>query len=377
MAKISNEIRNQIIRYVIYLVLVAGLTVLAFYLTVGNNVDAILDTLKHSNVWFILVIIAIVILCIMCRSLALFFLTRMFDKSYMFHRSIAIDQICALYRMVTPAGIGGNVMGVYTYNKQGIRVSNALSIIAMYAISYQFVMILYGFITIICKSHLIGEIGYIPISFGSSSPVNIPLWLLITLGFLFNVSSIGIILLISYWNGFFRFIRGPIVKGLAKVHIIKDVEKSQTRLDDSVVNFRNNLKMLLKNWKILLIVCLCFFAYITVSYSAPYFCGLSLGNTSPNANYWDSVLLSNFHQMVTCIIPIPGSSVISELFFLKLFYPSTGPQFFDSENTARAALLLWRSLMFVIPLIIASIYTIVYRPRKRKNENNENQDPQE
>ena len=88
------------------------------------------------------------------------------------------------------------------------------------------------------------------------------------------------------------------------------------------------------------------------------------------ANYWDSVLLSNIHQMVTCIIPIPGSSVISEMFFLQLFSPSVGPSFYDNEVIARASLLLWRSLMFIFPLFIASLYTIIYRPRKRNNNEN-------
>ena len=377
MDKVNKDIRNQIVRYVIYLLLVIGLTILAFYFTTRNNLDNIWATLKHSNLWYIFAILGIVVICIICRSLVLFFLTRLFDKSYMFHRSIAIDQVSALYRMVTPAGVGGNFMGVFTFNKQGVRVSSALSIIAMYSIVYQIVLILYGLITIICKSHLIGEIGYIPISFGNSSPVNIPLWVLITIGFFFNVMTIGFILLISYWNGFFKFIRGPMVALLNKMHIIKDVEKSHNRLDEAVVNFRSNLKTLFHNIPVLLICALCFFIYITMSYSVPYFCGLSLGNASSNANFWDSVLLSNFHQMVTCIIPIPGSSVISEMFFLQLFYPANGPQFFDSENTARAALLLWRSLMFIIPLIIASLYTIIYRPRKRKYENNENQNIEE
>ena len=125
--------------------------------------------------------------------------------------------------------------------------------------------------------------------------------------------------------------------------------------------------------------CFCFFAYITISYSVPYFCGLSLGNTSSDANFWDSVLLSNFHQMVTCIIPIPGNSVLSELFFLRLFYPASGPSFYSTEEIARASLLLWRSLMFIFPLFISCIFTLVYRPRKNidNHDHQENQNPQE
>lgn len=369
MSTISKDIKKQIIRYVIYLFFVLGLTALAFYLSIGNNVTRVLDTLKSANAWYIVAIFGVVVGCILARSIVVYFLTRIFEKKYLFHRAIAIDQIGSLYRMVTPAGIGGHVMETYTYNKQGIKVSSALSIIAMYSIVYQVVLILYGIISIIVKSNVINDIGHIYISFGNNG-VSISLWVLISIGFAFNVFSIGFILLISYWNGFFRFIRGPIVSLLVKIHLLKNKEKNQAKLDKAVINFRNNLKTLFKHVPTLLIGVLFFFIYITISYSVPYICGLSLGNASIYANYWDSVLLSNIHQMVTCVIPIPGSSLISEMFFLQLFYPGSGPSFYESESIARASLLLWRSLMFVIPLFIASIYTIVYRPRKKKIDEN-------
>ena len=364
----NTPIRKQIIRYIVYIIFVLGLTALAFYLSIGNKITNILEVLKGANIWYIIAILAVVIDCIVLRSISIFSLTRIFDKNYSFHRAIAIDQVGSLYRMVTPAGVGGHVMETYTYYKQGIKVANALSVIAMYSIVYQVVLILYGVITIIVKHDLIWQIGYLPITFNNDS-IHVPLWVFV---------SIGFILLISYWNGFFKFIRGPIISLGNKIKLVKDKEKTQATLDVAVINFRNNLKTLFKNLPILLICVVSFFCYITISYSVPYICGLSLGNVSPYANYWDSVLLSNFHQMVTCVIPIPGGSVVSELFFLKLFFPHNGPTFYMNEDIARASLLLWRSLMFIFPLFIACIYTLVYHPRKRENDDrHENQIPQE
>ena len=145
----SNEIRKQIIRYVIYLIFVLGLTALAFYLTIGDKINSIFEVLGHANLWFIFAILAIVIACILLRTIVIFFLTRIFEKKYLFHRAIAIDQVGSLYRMVTPAGIGGHFMEAYTYHRQGVKMSNALSTIAMYSIVYQIVLIIYGIITII------------------------------------------------------------------------------------------------------------------------------------------------------------------------------------------------------------------------------------
>ncbi len=362
----ETNIKKQIIRYVIYLIFVLGLTSLAFYLTVGNKLNDIWETLKTANIWYIVAIFAVVIAIILVRSIVIFCYTRIFEKKYLFHRAIAIDQIGSLYRMVTPAGLGSHVMETYVYHKQGVKVSDALSVLAMYSIVYQIALILYGLITIIVKHNLITEIGYISISF-SSSNANISLWLLVSIGFAFNVLSIAFIYFISYWNGFYRFVRGPILRLLKKLHLLKNIEDKQSKLDDAIVNFRGNLKTLSKHIPTLLISVVCFVIYITISYSVPYLCGLSLGNTSEYASYFDSVLLSNLHQMVTCIIPIPGSSLVSELFFYQLFYPTYGPKFYDTENIARASLLLWRSLMFIIPLFIACLYTLIYRPRKEKS----------
>ena len=250
-------------------------------------------------------------------------------------------------------------------------MSNALSILAMYTIVYQVVLIIYGLLSIIIKHQMISDIGYITFSGGSIS-----IWLLIGIGFGFNILTIGFVFLLSYFEPFYKFIKGPIYSLLHKLHLIRDLEASRTRLDASKVNFRNNLKNLLKHVKTLLVVALMFFVYITISYSVPYICGLAVGNSSMTANYWDSVLLSNVHQMATCVIPIPGSAGISELVFYNLFYKSN---FYSSEEVARTSLLLWRTLMFVIPLIIALVYTIVYRPKKKAiiYEDNQNQEVKE
>ena len=372
----KKELTRHIILNIVYLLIVLGLTALAFYLTIGNNASKIIDILAKANGWYIFAIFMVVLGCIIARSIALFSLTRLFDKNYRFHRAIAIDQIGSLYRMVTPAGLGSHVMETYTYNKQGIRMSNALSILAMYSIVYQIVLILYGVVSLIFKHNVINEIGYISINGGQVS-----LWLLISIGFFFNVATIGFILLLSYWEPFYKFIRGPIFKLGYKLHLSKDLEASRARLDLAKDNFRQNLKNLLKNVKTLLVCALMFFIYITISYSVPYIAGLSLSNSSSYANFWDSVLLSNVHQMATCVIPIPGSSGVSELFFYNLFYPSTGPKFYSTDEIARASLLLWRSLMFIIPLFIGCIYTIIYRPKNRKiidnNDHQENQDIKE
>ena len=381
MQKENKEYIKQIIRYVIYLVVVLGLTVLAFYLTIGNNSNAILQTLENANIWWIMAILGVVICCILLRSIVIFVLMRTYNKKYFFHRSIAIDQVGTLYRMVTPAGLGSHIMELYTFKKQHISISDGLSVLALYSLLYQVILIIYNTITIIVKAPLVSEIGFINLAFNDSAHVDVPLWLLITLGYVVNLSVIAFIFFVSYWDGFYRFLNGPMARFLHKIKVVKDVDAYQYKLVGAKDNFRKNIRHLFKNWPAVVIALVSFFAYITISYSVPYFAGLALNNQSVNANFWDSVLLSNFHQMVTCLIPIPGNSMVSELFFLRLFHSSNPDiSFYENEEIARAALLLWRSLMFIFPLFISCLFTVIYRPRKvdpTDASNQENQDIKE
>ena len=363
----NQELKRQIIRYIIYLIVVLGLTALSFFLTLNGKFQEIEETITKANIFYLLIVFAIVIASIILRSIVIFSLNRTYNSDYYFHRAIAIDQIGTLYKLVTPAGLGSHIMEYHTYYKQGVKLSDALSVLAIYSIIYQIALIIYNTVTLFFKGGLVVEIGYINFSFTDAVNVPVPLWLLVTAGYIINLTVIAFIFFISYWDGFFNFIRNPIGKLLAKIKVVKNLDKYQSNLDNEKLNYRANLKHLMKNWPIFIISIVCFAIYITISYSTPYFIGEALGNTSPNANFWDSVLLSNFHQMITCIIPIPGSAFSSELFFYRLFY-SSNPEvsFYSSEDIARASLLLWRSLMFIIPLIISSIFTIIYRPRKRK-----------
>ena len=76
METIDNDLKKAIIRNIIYLIIVIGLTALAFYLTIGNNVYAIGEVLKQANLWYIVAIFGVVLGCILCRSIAIFTLTR-------------------------------------------------------------------------------------------------------------------------------------------------------------------------------------------------------------------------------------------------------------------------------------------------------------
>ena len=127
---------------------------------------------------------------------------------------------------------------------------------------------------------------------------------------------------------------------------------------------------------------------MSIKFSIPYFVGKALGNQSQSASFLDCIFLSNYHQMVTGLIPVPGSAGVSEFVFYNLFMNEGNWQesFFcifkeemvdgvltmvpdpaATRTLCRSSLLIWRSSTFVIPILIGGVVAAFYRSSP-KNE---------
>ena len=364
--------KKSALKYALNISLVLIATAIAIFFTLYKNFFTIIDNLKKCDYRWVALIIGIMLGCILLRSLILTFFAKMYSRKYHLHQGLAVDQIGIFYSAVTPGGSGGEIMQAYTYKKQGVPISSAVSIMAMYSIVYQVVLILYGLLSFILKYERIIQLSDMNIL-----GLRIPIWVLTIFGFAVNVSVILIILLMAYWRGFHRFIMGPLISFLNKIRIVKNPEKQREKLRVQVENFKIEFRRLMTNIPLTLLIAFLFFCYMTLRYSVPFFVGLALHNESTTATFWDSVFLGNFHQMVTGLIPIPGAAGVSELFFHELFVDTgdltrsfylkivEGGTLEESKNASDAlcqsALLLWRSITFVFPMAFAGLVTAFYK----------------
>ena len=372
----KKKSRKTKLKYFLNISIVLIATFVSVFLSIYENFDEIMNDLSKCDYRWVLLVIGLILISFLIRGFVYFCFARLYTKKYNIVQGVVVDQIGVFYNAVTPGASGGQIMQAYVYKKQGIPISSAVSIMAMWSIVYQVVLILYGITSFIFKYDFINAIGSIPFDIGGWK-FSIPIWPLTIIGFILNLSVILIVLLMSYWKGFHRFMMGPAITFLAKIKIIKKPEQSRENLRTQVENFKIELKRLLTNIPFLLLVGFCFFASMTIRFSIPYFVGIALGNESTVATFWDSVFLCNYHQMVTGLIPIPGAAGVSEYFFAKLFCNTSNPTagfFFansanpdvSSYNMCMAALLLWRTITFTAPLIFAGFVTAFYRPKGKK-----------
>ena len=379
----SGKPRNKksTVKYILNISLVLIATGLAIFFAIKDDAKEIGHYLSTADGNFLLVIIAVMVGCILVRSFILFCFAHLFTRKYHFHQAIAVDQIGQFYNAITPGASGGQIMQAYTYKKQGVQISSAVSILAMYSIVYQVVLIVFGTISFIIKYDFIISIGYIQTGIKINEvPMNIPIWPLTIVGFLLNVGVIFIVFLMGYWHSFHNFVMGPIVSLLHKIKIVKDPDKTRENLRIQVENFKIEFRRLSTNIPFLILVVVSFTAYIILKFCIPYFVGKALHNESTVASFWDCIFLSNYHQMITGLIPIPGSAGVSEFVFYNLFLNEASPEkgfftiFVDgiankeaSRTLCRASLLIWRSSTFVVPILIGGLVSAFYRSAP-KNE---------
>ena len=375
----KKKSKKSVIKYVLNISFVLIVTVVSIILSVWGKTDAILNNLASADIKWLFAIIGVMAGAVLCRSLILFCFARLYTRRYHFHQAIAVDQVGVFYNAVTPGASGGQIMQAYTYKKQGLHISSAVSALAMYSIVFQIVLIVYGMLAFIIKFDLIMAMENISIRFNDQFTLVIPTLLLTIIGFLMNVSVILLVLLMAYWHAFHNFVMGPIISFFAKIKIIKKPDKTRENLRIQVENFKIEFRRLWTNIPFFILVTVIFIVYMTLKFSIPYFCGLALGNEHYQIQYfWDSVFLGNYHQMIAGIIPVPGAAGVSEYVFTMLFVNKNNPSegfFFVSEPTlgenvlysvkseslAISALLLWRSITFIIPIVVAGLTTAFYR----------------
>lgn len=368
--------KNGVVKYIIYIILVIVITVSALLISMWGKFDVVYNLLATANFTWLLITLLVMFVSVLLRAFILFIFARLYSNEYYFHQALAVEQIGNFYSAVTPGASGGQVMEAYTFQKQGLEVSNAVSMLAMYSIVYQIVLTLFGVISFIVKFDFLNTIGYITISIGAAE-LKVSVWILTIIGFLLNVSVTLLIFLMAYWRGFHNFMMGPIISLCYKLHIIRNPEETRENLKIQIENFKMELRRLLTNVPFTILVTVIFILFFFIRFSLPYFTGKVLNNESMQANIWDAVFLSNYHQMVTGLIPLPGSAGISEYFFIQLFVNSHDPElgfYYISKATAKetaeassalgsAALLIWRTISFSLPLLIAGFVTAFYRTR--------------
>ncbi|MBP5694950.1 MAG: flippase-like domain-containing protein [Bacilli bacterium] len=369
-------------KYFIYLFVILAITAFVLWFNLTRKVEmpgsaqevyvyeTIGETFSTMNSGFFTMFIGFVFGGYAIMALMIFFYARLYTKHYKYHQAVANTCIGSFYNNITPGASGGQFAQVVTFKKQGIPVSNGASIFVMQFIIHQTVLIIFGIISLITRFNVILSLNIIPITIGEIT-INIPIWIFIVFGFTLNLLVILVLIFMSYSWKFQHFILNGVIGFLAKIKLIKNPDEKRKDLLIQVTNYRIELRRLLSNIPFALLITFLTFLSMVIFWLAPFFSGLALNGFDMNTTNFglkafDCVVFMNFHQMVTGLIPIPGSAGVSELVFSSLFGTLSNyynAETFYSTGGLNILLLVWRFGTFYIPFIVNGIVAATYRTR--------------
>ncbi len=373
--------KKSALRYVLYLSIVLIATALSLLLSLWGQVDQVVECFKYSfqtaNGWMYMLIIAgCVALSYMVDALIILVFCRLYTRNYKYHQGLATSLIGQFYSDVTPGASGGQIMQAYTMKSQGIPVSSAASILVMWFILYQTVLIAFDLFAFGFEFNNIMAIPGIEFDIFSWH-VNIPMVPIIIFGFLLNISVILLLFLMSYSHHFHNFVLHYAIGFLGKIHIgklrlLKNPDKTRESLRVQVENFKIELRRLQSNVPVVLLQLFLFLLMFLLRFCIPYLAGLAMGyhDTFSISRMFEASFLSAFHQMVTGILPLPGSAGVSELFYGYLF------KNFFTQNTAviSSSLILWRTATFHLPLLVCGFVAAFYKSRPKESFHSANRE---
>ncbi len=362
--------KNGLLRYIVYIVIVLIATVLSLMISLWGQFDTVVGTLgsafKSVNGWvYILIIAGVVALSYLIDALIILVFCRLYTRNYKYHQALATSLIGQFYSDVTPGASGGQVMQAYTMKSQGIPVSSGASIMVMWFILYQCALILFDLIAFGFEFRSIMTIPGISFDlFGWT--VSIPTTPLIIFGFLLNASVILFLLLMSYSHKIHNFILRYVVGFLGKIHLLKNPDKTRESLRVQVENFKIELRRLQANIPVVVLQVLLFLLMLFCRFCIPYLAGLAMGTMNETfsiARLFDAAFLNSFHQMVTGIIPLPGSAGISEIFYTYVF-----SNFFSNDKALiSSSMILWRTATFHVVMVISGLVAAFYKSRPKES----------
>lgn len=375
-------------KYWISIIIVLAMSTFSLFFSLYNAGDGnlvkggnqIWQAMAGCNPAWLVCIAGLVIVSYFIDGLIIQIFCRLYTKHYRWHQGVANAMIGAFYNDVTPGASGGQVMQVYTMKKQGIEVSNAASIMVMWFILYQTSLIGFDILAIIFEWGKISSIKTFQIpnfSIGGWDGT-ISMLPLIIIGFGLNIGVIAILFLMSYSHRFHNFIMHYGIGLLAKIHLVKNPDKSRENLRVQVENFRIELRRLQANIPVTILLIVLFSIVLVIRTSIPYFAGLALDAYGYGASFsftqmLDSCFRSAFHQMVTGLFPLPGSAGVSELFFSAMYadyyvettqVAASGLAIIRSASANMAtANILWRTATFHLVVVVCGFVAALYHSR--------------
>lgn len=342
----SNKPNNKKMTIINIILIIAIFIGLTFYMINVDGLDNIIKILQNVDYrWFFVGCICLIAFWF-CEALALHLPLKTIYKNQKFSNSFKVSMIGQVFNNITPFSSGGQPMQAYELTKTGKRVSDSLSAMTMKFIITQIALVIFTF------SIMVFELDFL------KNLMQEYLWIAY-LSFAINIIAIVFVILAGINKKIIMTICKPFIKFFGKIKIIKDTEKTTSKLDESVANFNNQFKYMNTQKKTVVQVFVVAVIQSLLYYSLTYMVYRAFGNSG--VSFFQIVPAQAFLLLIMTFIPTPGSGIGAEGGFLIIFNS------IFKQGTINMSILFWRLYTFYLPIIVGSFFLIPSKNVTNKN----------
>lgn len=368
-AKAKRKLSKQTKKYILNISIMVIVTAIAMFFIFKDNPKEVIQNLQNCNLLFLGIALLIMLGFYLVEGLILTVLARMYKRDYPYYKGCLNCMIGAFFSGITPSNSGGQFVQAYTFSKQGIKITNAASILLMHFIVYQIVSVIFSAGILIFKFEELRSFTSAINIFGFKFEI----LSLAVIGFAINTLMILGLFFAAFSKKLHSFITTTGVSIMYKLHLCKNKEQKSIELNAKFESFRIELKRLMQNANVLIVTVLLFLIKMILYNVIPFFIALSLGVGFSSENTFMNIVnctsMSLFSTTITAMVPIPGASGGAELVFKMLFN-----NFFVADSSKiNAIILIWRSVTYYIGLLIGFVVFLLYHesPKKESLHGNE------
>ena len=340
-----DKLKRLFSNYLFNIALIAGLSVLVFYLTVRDNPTEVFERLRNADMVWIVLIMAAMLCFRIFNGYALKLEANLSRPEYTFRQGIENAFVGGFFNQITPSSSGGQFAQVFLFRRQGVPVSESAGVLWMNFIMFQTTMVASVFVLLLLKF----RVFYVKFS---------QFLVIVLLGFAVNAAVIVTLWALVKFPSFYTWLSTTGINLGAKLHIVKDKEKTLGGLNEQLRRFQDEVDILSNHKPMVFKVAATHFLRLLLFYSVPFMSAKALRMPVQPSQYLDMLTLASFVAMVNAFIPLPGASGGTEATFLLMFRVILG-----SVNV-RPVMLLWRFMTYYFDMIAGGIVYLITRIRR-------------
>jgi glycosyltransferase 2 family protein len=330
--------------YLFNILLMVLFTIGVLYFTLRDNFSQVMHSLSNINPLWIVLIVTMSLLIHWWVGMILTQLARLSKPDYQYHQGFINALIAAFFHGITPSASGGQFAQVYVFRKQGVKISDSMSVLLMDFILYQSVLVAMSLLFLLLRY------DYFVTRFSHA------IWLVLG-GFLLDSVVIGGLYALTVSPKLYRWVMMNGIDLGAKLKIVKDPEVSRSKMHETLENFNQEITRLKTNKPLMIKVLLLNVVRLLTYYSIPVFCYLALGLKLDYVKVFDIIVLTSFVSVMNHMVPIPGASGSTEASFIIFLYSQMG------YVVTVSAGMMWRFATFHLILMIGGLLFVVYKSR--------------